>query len=226
MLDSKIIFFDCDSTLSSIEGIDELARGAGADISQKIEEMTKASMEGKISLDSIFARRLEIIKPSVEDVSRVAELYLKTVEPSAKRVIASLKKDGWVPVIVSGGYLQAIVPLAQYLGIDFVEAVELFFNADGTYLDFDRSYPTTRSGGKPEIVSKFLVQYSPLQTVAVGDGVSDLETKAVVNLFIGFGRYAVREKVQAESDNFIYDLEELLSIVPLKSKKLKENPHK
>lgn len=214
MLQSKIIFFDCDSTLSSIEGIDELARGAGAEISQKIEEMTKASMEGKISLDSVFARRLEIIKPSVEDVSRVADLYLKTVEPNAKRVIASLKKDGWVPVIVSGGYLQAIVPLAQYLDIDFVEAVELFFNADDSYLDFDRSYPTTRSGGKPEIVSKFLVQYSPLQTVAVGDGVSDLETKAVVNLFIGFGRYAVREKVQAESDNFIYDLEELLSIVP------------
>lgn len=212
MLDNKIIIFDCDSTLSSIEGIDELAQVANADVSQKIEEMTKASMEGRIPLESIFTRRLEIIKPSIEAVSKIADLYIKTVEPSAKRVIAALKKDGWVPIIVSGGHLQAILPLAKYLGIDFVEAVELFFNSDGNYLDFDRSYPTTRSGGKAEIVKKLLAQHSPLLTVAVGDGVSDLEMKPVINVFVGFGRYAVREKVQAESDYFIYDLAELLSI--------------
>ena len=44
----------------------------------------------------------------------------------------------------------------------------------------------------------------------VGDGVSDLETKPVVDRFVGFGRYLSREKVRAAADNFIHSLDELL----------------
>ena len=37
----------------------------------------------------------------------------------------------------------------------------------------------------------------------VGDGVSDLEAKPVVDLFIGFGGVGVRERVRAEADVYI-----------------------
>ncbi|MDJ0796235.1 MAG: HAD-IB family phosphatase [Calothrix sp. MO_167.B12] len=214
MVGSKIIIFDCDSTLSSIEGIDELARIAGDEVRQQIEEMTNAAMEGKIPLESVFARRLEIIKPTQEQVTNIGELYIKTVEPSALSAIATLKENGWLPIILSAGYVQAIEPLAQYLGIESIEAVPLLFNPDGSYQDFDRTYPTTRSGGKLEIVHKIRNQYSPSVMVTVGDGVSDLETKPGVNMFIGFGRYAVREKVKAQANHFIQDLAEVLSIIP------------
>ena len=214
MTASKIIIFDCDSTLSSIEGIDELACIAGDEVRQQIEEMTNAAMEGKIPLESVFAKRLEIIQPTLEQVTQIGELYIQTVEPSALSAIATLKQDGWLPIILSAGYVQAIQPLAEYLGISSIEAVPLLFNSDGSYQDFDRSYPTTRSGGKLEIVKKIRHQYSPSQIVAVGDGVSDLETKPGVNMFIGFGRYAVRDKVKTEVSYFIQDLAEILSIIP------------
>ena len=87
----KIIIFDCDSTLSSIEGVDELARVAGEEATQEIEKMTAQAMEGTISLESIFAKRLEIIQPSTDSVSKVGQLYIDTVEPSAKQVITTLK---------------------------------------------------------------------------------------------------------------------------------------
>ena len=87
----KIIIFDCDSTLSSIEGVDELARVAGEEATQEIEKMTAEAMEGKITLESIFARRLEIIQPTADSVSQVGKLYIETVEPSAKQVITTLK---------------------------------------------------------------------------------------------------------------------------------------
>ena len=209
----KIIIFDCDSTLSSIEGIDELARVAGEEATQEIEKMTAQAMEGTISLESIFARRLSIIQPAANSVSQVGKLYIDTVEPSAKQAIATLKSLGWTPIILSGGYRQAIKPLADYLGVEFIEAVDLYFNEDGSYRDFDRNYPSTRSGGKPEVIKSLRNKYSPTKIVAVGDGVSDLESKPVVDMFIGFGRYAVREKVKQEADYFITDLQEIISLV-------------
>lgn len=209
----KIIIFDCDSTLSSIEGVDELARVAGEEATQEIEKMTAQAMEGKITLESIFAKRLEIIQPTIDSVSEVGKLYIDTVEPSAKQVISNLKNQGWTPIILSGGYRQAIKPLADYLDIEFIEAVDLYFNEDGSYKDFDRNYPSTRSGGKPEVIKSLHNKYSPTKIVAVGDGVSDLESKPVLDMFIGFGRYAVREKVKQEADYFITDLQEILSLI-------------
>lgn len=209
----RMIIFDCDSTLSSIEGVDELARGAGEQATQEIEKMTAEAMEGKITLESIFAKRLSIIQPTADTVSEVGKLYIETVEPSAKQVITTLKNQGWTPVILSGGYRQAIKPLADYLGVELIEAVDLYFYEDGSYRDFDRNYPSTRSGGKPEVVKSLRDKYSPRKIVAIGDGVSDLESKSVVDMFIGFGRYAIRERVKQEADFFITDLQEIVSLV-------------
>ncbi|MEM7725302.1 MAG: HAD-IB family phosphatase [Cyanobacteria bacterium P01_A01_bin.45] len=209
----KIIVFDCDSTLSSIEGIDFLAGMSGADVSQKIVDMTNAAMDGKIPIESVFAKRLEIIQPTQAGVAQVGKRYLETIEPSALKVVENLRSEGWTPFILSAGYVQAIAPLAKYLGIETIEAVNLFFNDDGSYKGFDSDYPTTRNGGKLEIINKLKQNYSPEKIVMVGDGVSDLETKPGVDMFFGFGRYAIRDKVKSEADYYIQDLAELLPLL-------------
>ena len=45
------IFFDCDSTLSTIEGIDILAENVGK--KDEVEELTKAAMEGQLDLEDV-----------------------------------------------------------------------------------------------------------------------------------------------------------------------------
>ncbi|MEL7246369.1 MAG: haloacid dehalogenase, partial [Cyanobacteria bacterium J06573_2] len=67
--------------------------------------------------------------------------------------------------------------------------------------------------GKPEVVKSLKDKYSPSKIVAIGDGVSDLESKPVIDMFIGFGRYAVRDKVKQEADYFITDLQEVVDLV-------------
>ncbi len=47
----------------------------------------------------------------------------------------------------------------------------------------------------------------------VGDGISDLEAQSVADTFIGFGRYAAREKVKAEADHFVFSLDEIPPII-------------
>ncbi len=210
----KLLIFDCDSTLSSIEGIDELARVRGPEIFKRVEEMTNEAMDGKIPVEAVFGRRLEIILPEARHVAEVGQRYIDTIEPDAKAVIDTARAAGWTPLIISGGFRQAIRPLADFLGIDRVEAVDLFFDAEGRYHGFDESYPTTRSGGKPEVVNRLRRELTPARVVMIGDGVSDLETKPVVDLFVGFGRYMAREKVRREAAAFITRLVDLPAILP------------
>jgi phosphoserine phosphatase len=210
---TKLICFDCDSTLSAIEGIDELARAGGPTVFAQVEAMTNDAMNGKIPVEAVFSRRLELIRPSSAHVAAVGQKYVETVEPTALSTIRELQRRGWTPVIVSGGFRQAIQPLAVMLGIDRIEAVDLFFDPAGNYLGFDGNYPTTRSGGKPEVVARLKREFESTETVMVGDGVSDLESKPEVNKFVGFGRYVKRSAVQRGADGFIASLDELLTLL-------------
>ena len=213
MATPRLVIFDCDSTLSAIEGIDELARVRGPQVFAEVEAMTTAAMEGKIAIEEVFARRLAIIQPRRADAAAVGRMYIERVEPTALATIARLKTAGWTPLILSGGFRQIIEPLAAHLGIARVEAVDLVFDATGNYAGYDAKFPTTRSGGKPELITALKRELAPVRTIMVGDGVSDLETKSVVDLFVGFGRYTPRAKVKAGAHVFIDSLEELPALL-------------
>lgn len=196
----KLIFFDCDSTLSSIEGIDELGRARGPEVFRQVELLTNRAMNGEVPIAEVFGRRMEIIRPDRATADAVARLYLDTVVPGVPEVIARLKADGWTPVILSGGFAPLIQPLAKHLGIEHVEAVPLHFHEDGSYAGYGSSYPTTYNGGKPEVIRQWKAAINPQAVVMVGDGVSDLESKPEVDLFIGFGGVVARETVRKGAD--------------------------
>ena len=209
----KLIIFDCDSTLSAIEGIDELARVRGPGVFAGVEAMTRDAMDGKITVEDVFARRLEIIRPRLADVAAVGRLYIEQVEPTARETVAALKAAGWTPLILSGGFRQAIMPLAAWLGIARIEAVDLYFDAAGNYTGFDEAFPSTRSGGKPVCIAGLKRELAPARIVMVGDGVSDLETQPVVDRFIGFGRYTERAKVKAAAHAYVYSLADVPALL-------------
>lgn len=208
----KLIFFDCDSTLSSIEGIDELGRAQGSEIFKQIEDLTNQAMDGTVPISEVFGRRMAIIQPDRATADAVAAQYIETVTPGTRELIASLKADGWTPVILSGGFEPLIRPLAKELGIDHVEAVPLFFDSNGNYAGYGEDYPTTRNGGKPEIIAEWQKSLLPAVTVMVGDGVSDLETKSSVDLFIGFGGVVERAKVKQSADLWVTSMADLKAV--------------
>jgi phosphoserine phosphatase len=209
----KLVVFDCDSTLSAIEGIDELGRARGAEVFARVEALTHDAMNGRVRVEDVFAERLRIIRPGRAEVAAVGRQYVDTVEPTAVATLVALRARGWTPLILSGGFRPAIRPLADFLGIERVEAVDLFFDAAGGYAGYDEAYPTTRSGGKPEVIAALRAELRPERVVMVGDGVSDLETKPGVNLFVGFGRYVDRAKVRAGAEKFVLSLAELPEVL-------------
>lgn len=209
---AKLIVFDCDSTLSAIEGIDELGRAGGPEMFARIEAMTNDAMNGKLPVEAVFGERLRIIRPTSASVAAVGQKYIDTIEPTAAETMEKLRAAGWTPIILSGGFRNAIRPLADFLKIGRVEAVDLYFDAAGNYAGYDENYPTTRSGGKPEVIRALKRELNPSRVVMVGDGVSDLETKPEVDLFVGFGRYAARAKVKNEAGAFVFSLQDLLGL--------------
>jgi phosphoserine phosphatase len=209
---SKLLLLDCDSTLSAIEGVDEFARLRGDACFRMSEQMTRDAMEGRIALEEVYGRRLELIRPAAADVAQVADLYVRAVEPTARVTIAAAKQAGWTPIILSGGFVQAIRPLADMLGIARIEAVELQFDAAGAYAGFT-PHPAARRGGKPEVARRLRAELRSARVMAVGDGVSDLELRDEVDLFVGFGRYAERAAVKAGAHRFVHRLDEIIPLL-------------
>ena len=201
----KLLFLDCDSTLCAIEGVDELAALKGPEVEQKVIELTNQAMDGTVPIDEVFGRRLDLIQPSLAMCKEVAKMYIEKLSPHVEESLTKLRESDWEPIIISGGFTQVIQPVADHLGIKKVFAVDLNFGEDGNYQSFDHQSPTARNGGKPEIIQSFIKDISSVQTVMMGDGISDLETNAVVDLFIGYGGVISREAVKNQAPAFITD---------------------
>lgn len=218
---TKLLFLDCDSTLSTIEGIDELARAAGNDVHQQVVALTNATMNGEIPIDEVFAKRLNLIKPDEAICHQVAELYIDHLIPGAEPFVRRMRRDGWTPIIISGGFKPLIEPLAKRLGIEHVEAVPIFLSQDGRYEGFGDTYPTTRNMGKNEIIQEWKQAHAHPVTIMIGDGISDLETLSDVDLFIGFGGVVERPAIRKGADIWITDYEPIDSLVSQIDEKLK-----
>ena len=150
-----------------------------------------------------------MIRPDRGLCDAIAALYMDTVVPGAKEMICEMKQEGWLPVILSGGFAPLIEPLAAKLGIDHVEAVPIYFHEDGSYKGYGNDYPTTRNLGKNEVIREWKNAMLPERVIMMGDGVSDLETKPDVDSFIGFGGVIARPKVESLSDHWIVDMTDL-----------------
>lgn len=209
----KLLFFDCDSTLSSIEGIDELARLVNPEKFAEVEALTNAAMDGKVPLSEVFKRRMEIIRPDLSMANRVGAMYLENMLPGVSEAINLARSDGWMPVILSGGFAPLIAPLANHLGIRHVEAVPLFFSELGDYSGYGEDYPTTRNLGKNEIIREWKEALIPERVVMIGDGISDLETKEDVDKMIGFGGVVQRDKVKDGCDLWIDSFDKSLEFL-------------
>jgi phosphoserine phosphatase len=199
----RSVYFDCDSTLSAIEGIDEILASAGEAVRHEVAELTRRAMDGDIPLADVYERRLLLLRPSRQQLDAVAARYVARAVPDARAVVAALQGLGKTVGIVSGGLLPPVAHLAAWLGIDArdVYAVPVSFDASGAYVDFAREPPLWRNGGKIDVLAALPRDHHPL--AFVGDGVTDLETQGHVARFVGYGGVVQRARVAAEAERFV-----------------------
>jgi hypothetical protein len=107
---------------------------------------------------------------------------------------------------------EAILPLSKELGVgpENVHAVSVFFDENGGYAGFDDASLLTRQSGKRTIVGQMDLK-GPI--LAVGDGMTDCEIKAVVQGFAAFTGFTRREAVIERADYIIENFDQLRDLV-------------
>lgn len=206
------VVFDADSTLASIEGIDWLGAQRGALVGLEIQRLTDRAMSGELALEKVYAARLDIIKPTRDEISRLGDVYVASVEPGAAQLIAELQNAGVRIEIVSGGLREALLPLADHLAVSraAVHAVQLLYDAGGNYMSLATGQALSHQDGKPRVVRTLAL---PRRSVMVGDGSTDAAVRGETDAFIAYTAVARRPIVVASADaearNFA-ELRELL----------------
>ena len=212
------IFFDCDSTLTEIEGIDILAETAGK--KAQVEVLTRAAMDGQLDLEEIYARRLQAVNPTHAQIREIRRYYKRHVVEDAAAVIAALHELGHQVYIISGGLAEPVEEFGVYLGVprSHIRAVGVHYNQlSGPW--WQRTNPAERylayqagaltiSDGKAQIIRELLGEQHG-RSLLIGDGHSDLLAGTVsdpsaVDLFVGYGGVRRREQVLAGAPAFIH----------------------
>lgn len=208
------VWFDCDSTLTTIEGIDELATAFRPHVAGRIAALTARAMDGTVPIDKVYGERLSLIAPTRAELDAIAARYVATTVPGAAEVVRRLRALGKTVGIVSGGLLPPVLALAGHLGVDpdRVHAVPIRFDAEGRYAGVATDSPLCRAGGKRELMAQLPDRERP--AAFVGDGVTDLDTQGTVARFIGFGGVVRRPRVAEAAEVFV-DGPSLLAILDL-----------
>ena len=188
--------FDCDSTLSAVEGIDELAGARRGEVAA----LTDAAMRGEIPLEAVYGRRLALIEPTRAQLDALGARYVEALVPDARAVVAALRAAGIAVRVMSGGLLPAVVAVAAALGLapGDVGAVAIDFDDEGRYAGYDATSPLARAGGKRELLAEWR-RALPAPVMLVGDGATDLEAAPAADLFVAFAGVADRAAVTAQA---------------------------
>lgn len=207
-----VFFFDCDSTLSLIEGIDVLAASKG--VHHQVQQITNRCM-GQTGLSlADYRTRLSLVQPSRKQIEELVAQYNAHIAPGAFEVIQFLHAMNKQVYIISAGIKAAVSGFAMTLGIpdSQVLAVDVYFDESGHYEGFDEQSPLVTAYGKTRAIDSLLK--SGERSVLVGDGMSDWEARPAVTRFIGYAGLKAKEWV-ARHSNFYINNPSLYSVLPL-----------
>ena len=187
------VVFDCDGTLSTIEGIDELAQYNG--VSEEVKALTAEAM-GKTGLNlSLYQKRLDLARPTHAQVLTIGSEYYAHQASDAKAVIQLFQRLNKSVYIISAGVQIAVEIFGELMGVprQNIFAVNIFFDSEGHYQDFDRTTPFATVDGKRIVISEFKKKHRNI--LFIGDGLNDISAKDLVTRFVGYGGSYFRENI-------------------------------
>jgi phosphoserine phosphatase len=189
-----LVVMDADSTLLQDEVIDLL--GAASGRAEEVASITRASMNGEIDFAEALRQRVALLEGLPVSVLDDVRASLR-LTPGARTLIRTLQRLGYVPAVVSGGFLEVLAPLLLDLDVTHVAANRLEI-ADGVLTGRVLGEIVDRAG-KAHALERFAAEVGvPLeQTVAVGDGANDIDMISLAGLGIAFNAKAV---VQEHAD--------------------------
>jgi phosphoserine phosphatase len=182
--DLRLLAMDMDSTLISIECIDEIGEAAGR--KAEISAITAQAMRGEIDYPASLRRRVALLAGLSEDVLQDVYDEKLRLSPGAEALVARCRHHGVKLLLVSGGFTFFTERLKERLGFDDtlsnmleIEGGRLTGRVLGNIVDADAK------AGKFRHMAERLGA-KPAQTVAIGDGANDLKMMAEAGTSVAY----------------------------------------
>ena len=195
LADIGLLAMDMDSTLITIECIDEIADFVGR--KKEVAAVTASAMRGEIDWPESLKQRVALLAGLEQSaLQRVYDERL-ALSPGAETLIASAKANGIKTLLVSGGFTFFTERLRQRLGLDYafsnhLEVIDgkLTGRVVGPLCDAAAKARHVR-----ETASQLGLQQE--QIIVIGDGANDLEMMREAGLSVAFRAKPV---VQAQAN--------------------------
>ncbi|MEC4719483.1 phosphoserine phosphatase SerB [Noviherbaspirillum sp. CPCC 100848] len=207
--DFGLVAMDMDSTLITIECIDEIADMQG--LKPQVAEITEAAMRGEIEFRESLTRRVALLKGlEASALQRVYDERLK-LSPGAERMLEAIKAAGLKTLLVSGGFTFFTDRMKTRLGLDYTHSNELEVS--------DGKLTGRVTGGIVDAEEKMRtvervcadIGISPRKAIIMGDGANDLKMMGISGMSVAFRAKPI---VRAQADvalNFV-GLDGILSL--------------
>lgn len=201
LADFKLIAMDMDSTLITIECIDEIADMLN--LKPQVSEITEAAMRGELNFSESLTKRVALLKDLPE--AALEQVFNERVKfsPGALTMLTAVKKAGLKTLLVSGGFTYFTNRIKTQLGLDFAHANTLEIKDGkltgkliGTIVD-----ATIKKQTVQDICQKLAI--TPTQTIVMGDGANDLEMMSIAGLSVAFRAKPIVRKQANVALNFV-----------------------
>jgi phosphoserine phosphatase len=182
--DFRLVAMDMDSTLITIECIDEIADMQG--LKPQVAAITEAAMRGELEFSESLERRVALLKGlEASALQRVYDQRL-AISMGGEAMLAALKTAGLSTLLVSGGFTFFTERLQARLGLDYAHANVLEIDAGkltgrvvGGIVDADEKMRTVR-----RVCDS--IGISTQQAIVMGDGANDLKMMSIAGLSVAF----------------------------------------
>ena len=207
--DFGLVAMDMDSTLITIECIDEIADMQG--LKPQVAEITEAAMRGEIEFRESLTRRVALLKGlEASALQRVYDERLQ-LSPGAEKMLAAVKAAGLKTLLVSGGFTFFTDRIKTTLGLDYTHSNQLEIidgrltgRVVGGIVDADEKRHTVE-----KVCDELGI--STKKAIVMGDGANDLKMMGVSGMSVAFRAKPI---VRAQADvalNFV-GLDGILSL--------------
>ncbi|MEW4466874.1 phosphoserine phosphatase SerB [Parasphingorhabdus sp. JC815] len=182
--EKKLLISDMDSTMITVECIDELASYAG--IKEQIAEITEQAMLGELDFEEALRGRVALLAGL--ELSAIDQCLDEKVQimPGAKILVQTMAARGAKTILVSGGFTRFADPVARDIGFAMAEA-NILAEADsrltgklnGNVVDAERKAELLEQSAQAAGLSLD-------QCLAVGDGANDIPMIALAGMGVAY----------------------------------------
>ena len=191
--DFGLLVMDMDSTLITIECIDEIADMQG--LKPQVAAITEAAMRGELEFRESLIRRVALLQGlDAGALQRVIDERLQ-LSPGAEPMLQAIKAAGLKTLLVSGGFTFFTDRMQARLGLDFTRSNQLEIidgkltgRVAGAIVDADQKRVTVEA-------TCSMLGITPRQAIVMGDGANDLKMMAIAGMSVAFrAKPIVRQK--------------------------------